>query len=206
MTYTHNHTHARARALVSARICPVSSESEGIKVSIVYLQSDAKELLRNNLPLHQCTVSSVSGGLWSSTGKHFVLCFRSVFSRPFEWPEFRHNHGVSVLVSVVRIKEKSQYEKFGEYGACGSRVSSGTDKSSLTDNTVCGHELSFRRNHFPVAHNSGQRRRTLWHKRYSTPFYTSWFTVWPCGTNFLCTTPLQSKKKQLSLFLFSKAG
>jgi hypothetical protein len=43
--------------------CPVSSETDGIKESMVYLQSDAKELLGNNFLLHQYTASSVSGGL-----------------------------------------------------------------------------------------------------------------------------------------------
>jgi len=142
-----------------ARMCPVSSETDGIKLSMVYLQSDAKELLQNDFRLHQYTASNISGGLWTSPGKKFVICFRAVLSRPSEWPECQHRYGVSVLVSVVRIKEKSQCDKSGEYSTCGSRVISCTDKNSFTDNAVYGRTLSFRRNHFLVAHNWGKRRR-----------------------------------------------
>ena len=142
-----------------AHICPVSSEIGGIKVGMVYLQSDAKEVLQNNFLLHQYTASSISGGLWSSPGKHFVICFRAVLSRPSECPECQDSHGVSVLVSVVRIKEKSQCDKSGEYGACGIRVISCTDRNSFTDNAVYGRALSFGRNHLLVAHIWGKRRR-----------------------------------------------
>jgi len=128
---------------------------------MVYLQSDAKELLQNNFLLHQYTALSISGGLWNSPGKHFVIYFRAVLSSPSEWPECLHSHGVSVLVSIVRIKEKLQSDKSGEYGACGSRVISCTDKNFFTDNAVYGRALSFRRNHFPVAHNWGKRHRML---------------------------------------------
>lgn len=43
--------------------------------------------------------------------------------------------------------KKTQGDKSGEYGACDSWVTWCTDKIFLTDNALCGGELSCRRNH-----------------------------------------------------------
>jgi hypothetical protein len=55
--HTHTHTHARTQNL-----CPESSEADGIKMCVLYLQFGAKDLPRNSFLLHQYTASSVFGG------------------------------------------------------------------------------------------------------------------------------------------------
>lgn len=55
-------------------------------------------------------------------------------------------------------KKKIQVDKSGEYGACDSTVIWCTDTNSLTDNPLCGSELSCRRNH--AATGTGKIRFT----------------------------------------------
>ena len=130
-------------------LCPESSETDGKKkMSTVYLHSGPKDHFRNSFLLHQNTASSVTGGLWSSPGNHFLECCRAVLPRPCERPELQNGDGLWTLVSVVEITtKKSQGDKSGEYGPCDSTAFWCTDKNSLTDNGVCARELSRRRNH-----------------------------------------------------------
>jgi len=66
-------------------------------MSMVYLHSGAENLLQNIFLLHQYIVFSVSGGLWSSPGKHFLECWRAILS----WPECQRGDDLSVLISVL---------------------------------------------------------------------------------------------------------
>jgi hypothetical protein len=116
-------------------------------MSTVYLHSGAKDHIRNCFLLHQQTAPSVSSGLWSSPGQHFVEWCRAVVPRPCEWPARQHGDGLSTLFSVAQIVKKNQDDKSGEHGACHSTVIWRTDKNSLTDNALYGSELSCRRNH-----------------------------------------------------------
>ena len=153
-------------------VCPENSETDGIRMSAVYLHSGAQGLLWSSFLLHQYTASSTSWRLWSRPAKHLLECCRAVLLRPFEWPF------VIVMVAFQCLfshgsKRKSQGDKSGEYGTCGNSAIWCTDKSSLTANNVFGCTLSCRRNPLSVAHNRGQRCRVLSHK-----CCTLQFAVW----------------------------
>jgi hypothetical protein len=49
--------------------------------------------------------------------KQFLEFWRAVLSQPSKWPECQHTKGLSMLVSVMEIRQKSQHDKSGEYGA-----------------------------------------------------------------------------------------
>jgi hypothetical protein len=71
-----------------------------------------------------------------------------------ERPQHQHNDGRSVLVSAVGIRN---YRKVTNL----ENMTHEADKSSLTDNALCGLVFSCRRNQFPVVHNSRRRRQML---------------------------------------------
>jgi len=88
---------------------------------------------------------------------------QSCFVKASEGPECQHSNGCSVLVSVVGIRK---YRKVTNL----ENMTHDSDKSSLTDNDVCGLALSCRRKHFTVVHNSRRRRQMLPRKHCSTTF------------------------------------
>lgn len=84
----------------------------------------------------------------------------------------------SMPLSVVGIRKNCKVTILGEYGARVYGVIWCTDNNSLMDNAIRGRQLSCRRNHFPVAHDSGRRRRITSRKRCGKPWWIFWFTVW----------------------------
>jgi hypothetical protein len=115
------------------------------EMSNVYLHSGARYVLQNSFLLHHYTGSSVSGGLCGVLQSCFVMVS--------ERPEYRHSDGRSVLV-LVGIRK---YRKVTNL----ENMTHEADKSSLTDNAVCGLAFSCLRNHFPVDHNSRRRSKML---------------------------------------------
>jgi hypothetical protein len=83
-------------------------------------------------------------------------------SRPSGSSEYQHCDDRPVLVSTVAIRKNRKVTNL-------ENMTHAADKSSLTDNSLCGLKFSCQRNHFPVLHNSGRRRQMLPRKRCSTP-------------------------------------
>lgn len=77
-------------------------------------------------------------------------CCRAYLSWPYDWPECQHSDDLSMLVSAVGMRKKSDGDKSGEYDACCNIVILCIDKTALTYNAQCSHALSCRRNHFSV--------------------------------------------------------
>ena len=141
-------------------------------MSMVHLHSGANNLLKKSFLLQQYTTSNVSGGLWSSPGKHFLECCRAVLSRPFEWPECQHWMAFQCLFQSCEKGKNRKVTKSGEYGACRHTVIWYTDKNSLMGNTVCGHALLCWQYHFPAAHIPGQLCRMLSCMSCCTPLFS----------------------------------
>ena len=77
-------------------------------MSTVYLLSGTKDLLRSSVLFCQYSACSISGGLWSRTGKHFLERCIAFWSWSSERPECQRSRGRSARNSVVRIRKKSQ--------------------------------------------------------------------------------------------------
>jgi hypothetical protein len=101
---------------------PESSETDGVKISTVYLHSCAKDFLRNSmnmpLPVFLGAFEAVlKSTFWNAAECFFFFFFFSFFlpSRPSEWPDCQLSDDLSMVVSVLGIrKKKSQGGKFGE--------------------------------------------------------------------------------------------
>ena len=86
-------------------LCLESSETDSLKMSVVYLYFCAKDVLWSSFFLHQYTASSITGSLWSSPGKHFLESCRAVLSRLSEWPECEHINGLLMLIIVMGVRK-----------------------------------------------------------------------------------------------------
>lgn len=99
-----------------------------------------------------------------------------------------------MLVSVVRRRKNRKVTNLDNVAHEAIQWLRVLTNLLLTVNAVCGRAFSCRMHHLPAARNSRRQRRMLSCKLCSTTLWTSWFAVWPYGTNMLCITPLQSKK------------
>lgn len=105
--------------LCTANQSPESSETGDIKLSTEYLKSGAKDLLRNSFLLLLHTAYSLSGGLCSSRGKHFLDRSRAVLSGCLYGLNCSIALACQLFVSVAGIrKNRKVTDKSGLYVAC----------------------------------------------------------------------------------------